>query len=169
MGSSDSAGGALTKETTAVTLASSAFSSSASWTNCNAGLIASKWHHHANAITSQFLPRRDCVAHGGRRADLDPDPAKQQPDLAVAGCWKASQWQRCWRSNAELFTVGENGVIKAVHKPDGSAATAADQAADQAARRPSEYFLVDLNPMIRRLLKIPMGTGIPSTARQRRL
>ena len=51
LGSSDSTGGALTKETTAVTLASSAFSSSASWTNCNAGLTASKWHHHANAIT----------------------------------------------------------------------------------------------------------------------
>ena len=54
MGSSDSAGGALTKETTAVTLASSAFSSSASWTNCNAGLTASKWHHHANAITPKW-------------------------------------------------------------------------------------------------------------------
>ena len=54
MGSSDSAGGALTKETTAVTLASSAFSSSASWTNCNAGLTASKWHHHANAITPNW-------------------------------------------------------------------------------------------------------------------
>ena len=34
------------------------------------------------------------------------------------------------RSNAELFTVGEGGVVEAVHKPDGSAATAVDKEAD---------------------------------------
>ena len=34
------------------------------------------------------------------------------------------------RSNAELFTVNEDGVVEAVRKPDGSAATALDKAVD---------------------------------------
>ena len=41
------------------------------------------------------------------------------------------------RSNAELFTVGEGGVVEAAHKPDGSAATGMDKAADAQARAAS--------------------------------
>ena len=70
------------------------------------------------AFQSTFPPYRLRDSFDGLDGACQPAYPARQLDTAAL------------RSNAELFTVREDGVVEGVLKPDGSAATAVDKAAD---------------------------------------